>query len=95
MFGTDVDWAVFVPATITAVTLSVTTILGVLVRRDVKEIKPVVQEMAPKVSAIDTAVNGQPPGAEHLVDKVAGIKDEQARVKEELVDRQRTHGGEV
>lgn len=81
LLAANVDWAVLIPATIAALTLSTTTIIGLLTRKDVQQIKP-------KVDAIDHAVNGQPSGVPPLVDKVASILLEQDRVGAELADEQ-------
>jgi hypothetical protein len=79
-----------IPAIIAALGTLVTALTGFAVVFFTYLTRKQVQTMAPQVSAIDRAVNGQPAGTEHLVDKVSGIKIEQERVADELAYKNRT-----
>lgn len=73
----EIDWAVLIPGTISSFTGLITTLFVLLTHKRVRVIEP-------KVTAIDHAVNGQPVGTKHLVDKVSDINREQDRVRDEL-----------
>jgi len=92
----ETDWAVLIPATISSITGLVVGVLMVYTRRDVRDgnagtydVKDTMDRVAPQITAIDNAVNGQPAGTEFLVDKVAGIKVEQQRVADQLTEEQK------
>jgi hypothetical protein len=71
---------------VTAVAASAAVVYSYLTHRTQK------RDVLPTLCAVDAAVNGQPAGTQHMVDKVSGIVDEQARVAAEKTgdDAQRT-----
>lgn len=91
----EIDWATMVPATITAIAVPWVGYLTLRMHSQVKEVKGEVAEMAPKVTAIDHAVNGQPPETPPLVAKVGAIIHEQNRVADELASKNATGGDGV
>lgn len=67
----EIDWEVLVPNTIAA--LGVPVLAYMLAR------------MQRKVTSIDRAVNGQPPGSPPMVDRIKGMEVEQVRAAAALI----------
>jgi len=72
---------------VTALGVILIGVLGWSTHRTQKnQVIPQLEATDLKVTAIDYAVNGQPPGAETMVDNVKQIRYEQSRVATELTD---------
>lgn len=79
---TQTDWSGVLQGLAALTTALAVLYAAVMGKRNNRHLK----EIGPKVTAIDTAVNGQQPGTPPMVENVIGISAEQDRVKEELAD---------